>query len=251
MAGKSILVVAAAMFILVPLAASASYPRQLVDARLVELADRDVLVLRANEAMPTVNAYHRDLEHARLSFLLSRVGCEELAPPAGGTSLISEVAFDELTDVSGTTVVVNLVNADLLDPEYFRFSQPSRGVIMLEVFPGAGMKQSAGRLTDIESIAPTPAPAPAPQPSADVVEPLVAQFDPDALGIATVDLSGAEPQRVLGLAAAVGLLDDTARRAVPGWHARATCHLYGAQRRAAAQQPANADAVLGGQSAQG
>jgi hypothetical protein len=105
-----VLAVGAVLLILVPLTAAASYPRQLVDARLVELADRDVLVLRGNEAMPTVNAYQRDLEHSELRFLLSRVGCEQLAPPQGGTPLIAQVAFDELADVSGTTVVVQLAN---------------------------------------------------------------------------------------------------------------------------------------------
>lgn len=217
MAGKSVFGVGALLLVLLPLTAAASYPRQLVDARLVELADRDVLVLRCNETMPTVNAYHRNQETSELSFLLSRVGCEDLTAPEGATPLISKVAFDPLADVSGTTVVVRLANEDLLDPEYFRFSQPSRGVAMLEVFPAAGMKRSAGRLTDIDSLAPPPAPAP--QPSKNKVEPLNPPFDPDALGIPTVDLSGAEPQRVLGLAAAVGLLDmrSQARVATENW----------------------------------
>lgn len=219
MAGKSMLAVGAILLILLPLAAAASYPRQLVDARLVELADRDVLVLRGNDAMPTVNAYQRDLSRAELRFLLSRVGCEQLAPPPGETSLIARVAFDDLADVSGTTIVVELVNADLLDPAYFRFSQPSRGVIMLEVFPAAGMKHSAAQIVDVESIAPAPAPPLAPPENQDRIAPLVPDFDPDALGIPTVDLSAAAPDRVLGLAAAAGLLDmqGRARVATENW----------------------------------
>jgi hypothetical protein len=213
MAGKSVLALLLAAIMLLPQLAAASFPRQIVDARLVELADRDVLVLRSSDAMPTVNTYQRDQDSGELRFLLSRVGCEQIAPPAGSTSLIAGVQFNELADASGTTVEVALTSTDLLNPEYFRFSHPSRGVVMLEVFPGAGMKLSAGQLTDIDSIAPAPAP-PTPPANEDKVEPLRPAFDPDALGIPTVDLSTADPDRVLGLAAATGLLNMQGRASV-------------------------------------
>jgi len=194
--------------VLIPLAGYASFPRQLVDARLVELADRDVLVLRSDDAMPGVNTYKRLAEQNALSFVLSRVGCEQLAAPADATPLITGVEFDQLADASGTTVVVRLASADLLNADYFRFSQPSRGVMMLEVFPGAEIKQTASRLTDVDSLAPPPKPVAKTVPAVEEpLEPLAEPFDADALGISTVDLSGAEPERVLGLAAATGLLD--------------------------------------------
>ena len=219
MAGKTMLAAILLALLILPQAVAAALPKQVVDARLVELADRDVLVLRGNDTMPTVNTYKRDADSNTLYFLLSRVGCDSIAAPTGSTPLISGVAFDAQADVSGTTVVVQLASADLLNPEYFRFSQPSRGVIMLEIFPGAGMKQTASRLTDVESIAPAIVPEAPPVPPVDTVEPLAPPFDADALGIPSVDLSSADPARVLGLAAATGLLDlqGTALVATENW----------------------------------
>ncbi|MBN2082137.1 hypothetical protein JW859_08005 [bacterium] len=208
MAYRNGLVMVLLAVVMVPLAGFASFPRQLVDARLVEMADRDVLVLRSDDAMPGVNTYKRHPEQNALSFVLSRVGCEQLAAPAAATPLIAGVEFDELADSSGTTVMVRLASGDLLNADYFRFSQPSRGVLMLEVFPGAEVKQTASRLTDVDNLAPPPQPSAKVAPPAEApLEPLAEPFDADALGISTVDLSTAEPSRVLGLAAATGLLD--------------------------------------------
>ncbi len=219
MNGKRMAIALALLAVMLPLASVASYPRQLTDARLVELADRDVLVLRTNDAMPTINTYQRDEAALSLSFLLSRVGHDQIGAPAGSTPLIRGVAFDD-SDVSGTTVVVKLASDELLAPDCFRFSHPSRGIALLEIFPAAGLKATSGLLTDVERLIPPEPPAveipaaPDPEPQA-----AAAEFDPDALGIATVDLREADAQRVLGLAAATGLLDPegTARVATEHW----------------------------------
>lgn len=206
MVGKIMSIGIALVLMLAPFTAGAGYSQQIVDARLVSLADRDVLVLRGDASMPAVSSYKRLNEQGALSFLLRHLSFADTVVPDGSTALISRVTMDE-TNVTGTTVTVFLANSELLDPAHFRFSQPSRGVVMLEVFPTIDALESAGLPADADLIAPPQAPVPTPEAEPPIeTEPAVA-FDTDALGIPTVDLSVSDSARVLGLAAATGLLD--------------------------------------------
>lgn len=206
MVGKTISISIVLLLMLAPFAVSASYSQQIVDARLVALADRDVLVLRGDTSMPAVSSYKRLREQSALSFLLRHLSFADNVVPDGSTALIRRVTMDEI-NVTGTTVTVFFAESQLLDPAHFRFSQPSRGVVMLEVFPTIDALDSAGLPVDADLIAPplVPLPTPVTEPSIEIKP--EAAFDTDALGIPTVDLNTSDTARVLGLAAATGLID--------------------------------------------
>ncbi len=206
MVGKIVSICIALLLTLTPFAAGADYSQQIVDARLVALADRDVLVLRGDASMPAVSSYKRLNKQSALSFLLRHLSFADTVVPSGSTTLINRVTMDEI-NVTGTTVTVFLADGELLDPAHFRFSQPSRGVVMLEVFPTIDDLESAGLPADADLIAPPRAPVPTPEAIPPIAAKPTATFDTDALGIPTVDLSASDSARVLGLAAATGLLD--------------------------------------------
>ena len=210
MGTRTLVIVVTLLLLAAPLPSAAKYARQIVDARLVELADRDVLVLRGVDSLPEVNTYSRDQDAVTLAIPLRQVGTDDLTDPQlEPTQLVRAVDFLD-DDGRGIKVQVTLSDPALLAPDCFRITHPSQGILILEVFPHDNLKQSAGYLTDIDSLLPPVTRTPggveptAPGPAA---APATPEFDPDALGIATIDLRDADPERVLGLAASTGLLD--------------------------------------------
>lgn len=189
---------------------AASFPHQVVGLSVAAFEDRDVLVIRTSGDVPPPAAYKRDPAGATLSFVLRSVGARDVGSPAESTALIRSVAVDR-ANPDGTAFTVTLSDAKLVSPDYFRFSQPSEHVILLEIFPESGAKQDAGPMLDIETRLPLTGEEQGQQtPAADTSLPAASAaptFDPDQLGITTLDLSTAEPSRVMGLAAATGLLN--------------------------------------------
>jgi len=209
--GTRTLVLILVLALSLPLLANARYARQVVDAQLVSLSDRDVLVLRGEDSLPEVNTYKRDHDRVTLTFPMRQVGVDyldqSLLKPTG---LVGGVEFIDDSG-KGIKVEVEFNDAALLTPDCFRFSRPSQGILILEIFPRDDVKQGAGYLTNLDELVPplvrnaggvTPATTAASAPAVATPD-----FDPDALGIPVVDLRESDPQRVLGLAASTGLLD--------------------------------------------
>jgi hypothetical protein len=192
----------------VTLLSSASYRRQVVGMDVASFIDRDVLVVRTSGDVPVPNTYNRDEVHATVSFLLKNVGADHVTAPAHQASLIDHVSLDR-ADPTGCRIDVMLTSPLMTDPGCLRFSQPSEHLIVVEVFASEDIKLSAEgiagsadqfSLTASDSAAAATTPLSAPQPAEQVSK-------IDQLGIPVVDLSDAEPERILGLAAASGLLD--------------------------------------------
>jgi len=206
MMGMRIAAGAIAVFAVVVLVSAASYPKRVVGLDIAGFSDRDVLVIRTSGDVPAPPGVTRDETQSTVSFLLRHVSADDVAlPPAGGT-LIREVALDT-THPDGTNVVATLTSLQMVDAAHYRLSQPSEHVILFEVFPQAGMKESVPWITDIEQQLGIGDAEPAAPPATPMPEPPAPSFDPDQAGIATVDLTRADPARVLGLAATTGLLD--------------------------------------------
>jgi hypothetical protein len=217
--------------------------KTLTGVELAQFNGRDVLVLRTTGDIPAPSGYQRNAPDRQVSFLLNgaAVGSAGTAAAKLSGRLITAVKASETAD--GAVVTVTLASGDLADPACFRFSSPSSHLVLMEVFPRKDDLEQARPLTGdaldqwlsgvsvphpLQPAAQPPAGAPpaAGQPSA-APAPRPAPAKPadsgsafaQQLGIPSLDLRHADPQRVLGLAADAGLLNlrGTASVSTEGW----------------------------------
>jgi len=202
--------IVAGLCMAVAAALAASYPHKVVGLTVASFPDRDVLVIRTNGDVAPPAGYKPDLATATLSFLMRHVSAEGVSAPSNSTALIHGVTLDT-TGPDGVSISVCLGDAKLVDPQYFRFSQPSVHVVLLEVFASNEAKQGSQLLLDLETRLPMTGEEQGPlaaEPAGEAAEETVSQaVDPAQLGLTTVDLRGEDASRVLGLAAATGLLN--------------------------------------------
>jgi hypothetical protein len=194
-------------------ATAARNSRQVTGLELAAFGEREVLVIRTSSGVKAPSGLKRDAENGTVTLDMPGVSADEVSAPSDSLQLIRRVELDS-SDPLSLRIRLTLAQPGLASQSNLRLSQPSEHVVLLEVFGAAELKQSAAQLTaqQLESIgaawseAPGASPAQAPQAQP---RPLAGQrggFDPDRLGIPTIDLRNTDPQRVLGLAAAVGLI---------------------------------------------
>jgi hypothetical protein len=196
------------------LLAGASFAKRVVGLDLASFSDRDVLVIRTSGDVPPPSGFKRDQSTAQLSFQLSGVSADGVSLPAAPAGVITAVGLDPAAS-GGALFSVQFSAAKYADQGLFRFSQPSDHVLLFEVFASSEAKQGAGMLPGLDALVADTSP---PAPAAPAKSASPAAFNPEALGIPTVDLSTANPSSVLGLAAATGLLDTKGRAQVATEH---------------------------------
>jgi hypothetical protein len=197
--------------------------KSLSGIELSSFEGRELLVFRTSGDVALPGAFKRNAETGTVTFQLAAEGAK-LTDAALGLhgSLISGVVVSE--DPIGTAVRVTMARPELADPACFRFSAPSRHVLLFEVFPQAAARNEAAPtpnldewLTEAQSPAKPVSDEPVPvRPAGSGTEPVsktVSSFA-DKHGIASMDLRNADPQRVLGLAADLGLLNLRGRASV-------------------------------------
>jgi len=197
----------------VVLSSAARLARQVVGLDLATLNNRDVLVIRTTGDVPAPGAVNRDEAAGQVSFLLVNTGADSATPPRTSSTLIKDVLIDT-SSPDGTTITVRMRQPELATPDCFRLSQPSAHVILFEVFPQAGLKAGAEPITDVAKQLGLRWDSPAtstPAPASGGVQGEDEEFDPDRLGIPTIDLSGGDASRVLGLAVDEKLLNLSGR----------------------------------------
>lgn len=190
------------------LLSAAPLSNQVTGLDLANFDGRDVLVIRTTGDVPVPGSYSRDKEHATVSFKLPGVGADS-ASGLSGEGLIKGVSISK-GDGSGSEFTVKLAGSELAEQSHLRFSQPSDHVVLLEVFPAAASKNGVAPITDIHQQLGIDPNKTAPHESSGSAASAPQDTDIDDLGIPTLDLTNADPQRVLSLAAATGLLDITA-----------------------------------------
>lgn len=188
------------------LCTSARYSNQVTGLDSATFEGREVLVIRTSGYVSTPSGYKRDVAGSTVRFLLRGVGADSVAPFVPSGELISGVSFEQV-EGEGVNVVVALADNSLVDGRLFRLSQPSDHVILFEVFPGSEAKHSARMITDLAGQLGINMSSKQGVPVEAGLGSSGSGFDPDKLGITSIDLSQADPQRVLGLASATGLLD--------------------------------------------
>lgn len=190
---------------------AAPLSNQVTGLDIANFDGRDVLVIRTTGDVPAPSTYSRDAISSTISFKLQRAGADG-GPNISGDGLIRGVSVTS-SDSTGTEFTVQLASAELVEQSQLRFSQPSDHVVLLEVFPLTGSKAGASPITDIYGQLGLKPPAEPAQPSPAPDTRATADQGIDALGLPTLDLADSDPQRVLALAAATGLLDisSTAR----------------------------------------
>ncbi|MCC7477856.1 STN domain-containing protein [bacterium] len=213
---KAMLLATGALALLFMLAAKSA--RQLTGIDLAPFEGREVLVLRTSGGVPAPGTFLADTSAGTLSFMLRGVGADDLSLPRGGMPLVRKVELDA-SSPDGARITLSFSRSELADQRYFRFSQPSDSLVLLEVFAEPEGKLSSGPITDPEKLSPAPdKPESAKAPTKPVtskpspVNLKQSAWEPEQLGLTTVDLSSASAEQVLSLAAATGLLklDHTA-----------------------------------------
>lgn len=189
--------------------------KQLTGLDLASFEGREVLVLRTSGDVPAPGTFSSDKTAGTLSFILRGVGADDAVTPRGGMSLVRSVSLDR-ANLDGVKVTITFTRPELADQHCFRFTQPSERLVLLEVFDQPESKSIADPISDPDKqlkIEPSADKRAADQPVA--TKPVAVNLDrtaqsgwnPDSLGLTTLDLSGSDAQQVLALAAATGLLN--------------------------------------------
>lgn len=180
---------------------------------LASFDQREVLVIRTTGDVKVPSAFSRDEAAAKVTFVMHGAQGYGIAAPSEGLALIKAVSLDTSAP-DGASITVTLAAPELVRPDNFRLSQPSRHVILFEVFPRAGLKESADPILDPEQQLHLPDVAPGAGSAPVKTAPPPTGFDPDQLGVITLDLRRADPSQVLSLAAQHSLLKVNARSTV-------------------------------------
>jgi hypothetical protein len=181
---------------------------------LASFDQREVLVIRTTGDIPVPGVFSRDEAAAQITFSLQGAQANSVVVPEGGMALIKAIALDSSAP-GGVNITITLSKPELSRPDCFRLSQPSQHVILFEAFKQPGLKDNASLISNPEQQLSLSAPAA--NASTTAAAPAVKKapaFDPDKLGIVTLDLRQAEPSQVLGLAAESGLLQANGRASV-------------------------------------
>jgi hypothetical protein len=197
--------------------------KALTGIELARFSGRDVLVLRTTGDIAVPSGYQRDSGKSQVAFLLNGAdsGGVEKAAAQLSSQLLRTVKLAPVAE--GVQVTLTLASGELTDPAYFRFSSPSRHVIVFEVFPLKEQREDAAPLLDRDLdkwLRGAPAPAADPKPAAKAApakpvaggkpappRPVADDGFAQQRGIPSLDLRQSDPQRVLGLAADSGLLN--------------------------------------------
>jgi hypothetical protein len=187
--------------------------KALLGLDLASFGQRDVLVIRTSGDIAVPSAFSREEAAAKVTFFLQGAQASGIAAPTGGLALIKAVSLDTSAP-DGVGITVTMATPELVRPDCFRLSQPSRHVILVEVFQNSQLKDDASLITDPErqlNLGAVPQDAGKAGVAAPQMEPA---FDPDQLGVITLDLRQADASKVLGLAAKLGLLKANGRSVV-------------------------------------
>ncbi len=199
------------------LSSSARQYKALLGLDLAAFDQRDVLVIRTSGDVKAPSAFSRDEAAAKVTFVLQGAQASGITAPSGGLALIKAVALDTSAP-DGASITVTMAAPELVRPDCFRLSQPSRHVILFEVFRQAGLKDSASLITDPERQLDLDALTPAAEVAAATEPQAQSAFEAEQPGVVTLDLRQADPSKVLGLAAELGLLKVNGRSVVQTEH---------------------------------
>jgi hypothetical protein len=182
---------------------SARGSHQILGLQLASFPGREALVIRTDGGVALPAKVSLNTTAGAVSFVLADTAATATAPK--GLSLVRGVQLSD--DPAGTKVRLTLADAKLADSKRLRVTKPSERLLVVEVFAdenGASAPALSEQQLGSESGG---AAIPGRQDAGKTARATAATASTLPKDVKTVDLRSSDPQRVLGLAAATGLLD--------------------------------------------